>query len=118
MDPAIVKSTERQCELDAAKAAFFAANGSIRHIPRGVGKDSLSPPEVPPPRYGYGRIAPAKSKRGRIISQEERDKIAAELMECKAAGMTRNKACKHMGISTTLARKIVADYSLDYPTNA
>ena len=118
MDPAIEKSTERQSALDVAKAAFFAANGSIQHIPRGVGKDSLSTPEVPPLRYGYGRIAPVKSKRGRIISTAEKEALAVRLMECKVAGMTRNKACKHMGISTTLARKIVADYSLDYPTKA
>jgi hypothetical protein len=32
--------------------------------------------------------------------------------------MIRNKACKHLEISTTLARRIVTDYSLDYPTNA
>lgn len=115
MDPAIVKSTERQCELDAAKAAFFAANGSIQHIPRGVGKDSLSPPEVQPPRYGYGRIAPVKSKRGRIISTAEKEALAVRLMECKAAGMSRYKASRHLEISETLCRKLIADFALDFP---
>jgi hypothetical protein len=115
MDPAIAKSSERQSELDAAKAAFFAASGSIQHIPRGIGKDSLRPPDVPPPRYGYGRIAPVKSKRGRLISIDEKAALATQLMECKAAGMTRYKASRHLGISETLCRRLIADYSLDFP---
>lgn len=115
MDPAIEKSTERQSALDVAKAAFFAAKGSIQHIPRGVGKDSLLPPDVPPPRYGYGRIAPAKSKRGRIINSAEKEALAVRLMECKAAGMSRYRASKHLEISETLCRKLIADFALDFP---
>ncbi|VVN20403.1 hypothetical protein PS662_04335 [Pseudomonas fluorescens] len=117
MDPAIEKSTERQSALDVAKAAFFAANGSIQHIPRGIGKDSLRPPDVPPPRYGYGRIAPVKSKRGRIITAAEKEALAARLMECKAAGMSRYKASKHLKISETLCRKLIEAHSLDFPAS-
>lgn len=115
MDPAIAKSSERQSELDAAKAAFFAASGSIQHIPRGVGKDSLRPPDVPPPRYGYGRIAPTKSKRGRIITSDEKSALAARLLECKANGMSRYRASKHLEISETLCRKLISDFALDFP---
>ncbi|WP_434676184.1 hypothetical protein [Pseudomonas sp. D3-10] len=118
MDQSTVEAAKRQSELEAAKAAFFASGGTAQQIPAGVGKDSPGTVTVAKTPYGYRNIEAQKTKRGRVITQEERDKIAAELMECKAAGMTRNKACKHMGISTTLARRIVADYSLDFPTNA
>lgn len=118
MDQTIQEAAKRQSGLEAAKAAFFASGGQAQQIPTGVGKDSPVAGVVTKTPYGYRSIEAQKTNRGRIISQEERDKIAAELMECKAAGMTRTKACKHMSISTTLARKIVADYSLDYPTKA
>lgn len=118
MDQSIVEAAKRQSTLEAAKAAFFASGGQAQQIPTGVGKDSPGVESVAKPPYGYRNIEAPKTKRGRIITQEERDKIAVELMACKAAGMTRNKACKHMGISTTLARRVVADYSLDFPTNA
>jgi hypothetical protein len=118
MDQAIAEAAKRQSALEAAKAAFFASGGTAQQIPTGVGKDSPGAVKVAKTPYGYRNIEAQKTKRGRIITQEERDKIAAELMECKAAGMTRNKACKHLDISTTLARRIVAEYSLDYPTKA
>lgn len=115
MDPAIAKSTERQSELDAAKAAFFAANGSIQHIPRGIGRDSPGSEAQPRQAYGYGRIAPAKSKRGRLITGEEKAALAVRLTECKANGMSRYKASKHLEISETLCRKLIADFALDFP---
>nr|WP_315447973.1 hypothetical protein [uncultured Pseudomonas sp.] len=116
MEQAFVEAAKRQSGLEAAKAAFFASGGTAQQIPTGIGKDSPGIATVVKTPYGYRNIEAQKAKRGRMITQEERDKIAVDLMNCKAAGMTRNKACKHMSISTTLARKIVADYSLDYPT--
>ena len=118
MDQEFVEAAKRQSGLEAAKAAFFASGGTAQQIPTGFGKDSPGISTVAKTPYGYRSIEAQKDKRGRVITQEDRDNIAVELMECKAAGMTRTKACKHMGISTTLARKIVADYSLDYPTKA
>jgi hypothetical protein len=32
--------------------------------------------------------------------------------------MTRYKASKHLGISETLCRRLIADYSLDFPASA
>lgn len=117
MDQSIEEAAKRQSGLEAAKAAFFASGGQTQLIPIGMGKDSPGAEVATKTPYGYRNIAQPSTKRGRVITQEERDKLAAELMECKAAGMTRNKACKHIGISTTLGRRLVADYSLDFLTN-
>ncbi|MGY4818008.1 hypothetical protein ACVNP3_18925 [Pseudomonas chlororaphis subsp. piscium] len=117
MDQSIEEAAKRQSGLESAKAAFFASGGQIQPIPTGIGKDSPGVEPIPKAPYGYRNIEPQATKRGRVIPKEERGKLAAELMKCKAVGMTRNKACKHIGISTTLGRRLVADYSLDYPTN-
>lgn len=115
MDPAIDRNNIEQERLEAAKAAFFAANGTIQQIPRGIGKDSLALPGAEPPRYGYTKIAAPQTKRGRLITGAEKAVLATQLMECKAAGMTRYKASKHLGISETLCRRLIADYALDFP---
>jgi hypothetical protein len=118
MDPAIEEAAKRQSGLEAAKAAFFSSGGQAQLIPIGVGKDSPGIAQVPKPAYGYRNIEATKSKRGRIISDEEKAALAAQLMECKAAGMSRYKASKHLGISETLCRRLIADYSLDFPASA
>lgn len=115
MDPAIEEAAKRQSGLEAAKAAFFASGGQAQLIPTGVGKDSPGAVQLPKPAYGYRTIEAQKSKRGRLITDSEKAALANQLMECKAAGMTRYKASKHLGISETLCRKLIADYSLDFP---
>lgn len=118
MDPAIDRNNTEQMRLEAAKAAFFAANGSIQQIPRGIGKgNSLAAPGVEPPRYGYTKKATKQTGRGRYITDEEKVVLAAQLMECKVAGLSRYKAAKHIGISETLCRRLIADYSLDFPVS-
>ena len=117
MDPAIEEAAKRQSGLEAAKAAFFASGGQAQLIPIGVGKDSPGVEQVPKPAYGYRDVETQKRKRGRIISDEERLELAGRLMECKAAGMTRYKASKHIGISETLCRKLIAEHSLDFPAS-
>ena len=107
-----------QSNLDSAKAAFFAANGTVQQIPRGIGKDSgLAPPGVEPPRYGRTKTPTKQTGRGRFISDEDKAALAVKLMECKEAGMSRYKAGKHIGISETLCRRLIADYSLDFPVS-
>lgn len=121
MDQAFEEAAKRQSGLEAAKAAFFASGGQAQLIPIGVGKDSLATPGAEPPKYGYAKIAakPTKpTKRGRLITDDEKAALAARLMECKAAGMTRYKASKHIGISETLCRRLIADYALDFPASA
>ncbi|KAB0489727.1 hypothetical protein [Pseudomonas vancouverensis] len=118
MDPAIEKALERQSALEAAKAAFFASGGQAQLIPTGVGKDSPGVVQAPKPAYGYRTIEAQKSKRGRVIGDEDRAALAAQLMECKAAGMTRYKASRHLEISETLCRRLIADFSLDFPASA
>ncbi|SEC01801.1 hypothetical protein SAMN05216205_1245 [Pseudomonas mohnii] len=115
MDPAIDRNNIAQMKLEAAKAAFFASGGRQQLIPIGVGKDSLATPGAEPPKYGYAKIAAKPTKRGRLITDDEKAALAARLMECKAAGMTRYKASKHIGISETLCRRLIADYALDFP---
>lgn len=115
MDPAIDRNNIEQMKLEAAKAAFFASGGRQQLIPIGVGKDSLATPGAEPPKYGYAKIAAKPTKRGRLITDDEKAALAAQLMECKAAGMTRYKASKHLGISETLCRRLIADYALDFP---
>lgn len=117
MDPAIEEAAKRQSGLEAAKAAFFASGGRAQMIPTGIGKDSPGVEQVPKPAYGYRTIEAPKNKHGRIISDEERLVLAGRLMECKAAGMSRYKASKHIGISETLCRRLIADYSLDFPAS-
>lgn len=118
MDPAIDRNNIAQMKLEAAKAAFFASGGRQQLIPIGVGKDSLATPGAEPPKYGYAKIAAKPTKRGRLITDDEKAALAARLMECKAAGMTRYKASKHLGISETLCRRLIADYALDFPASA
>ena len=115
MDQAFEEAAKRQSGLEAAKAAFFASGGQAQLIPIGVGKDSLATPGAEPPKYGYAKIAAKPTKRGRLITDDEKAALAARLMECKAAGMTRYKASKHLGISETLCRRLIADYALDFP---
>lgn len=117
MDQTIEEAARRQSGLEAAKAAFFASGGWFQLIPIGIGKDSPGAEQLPKPAYGYRTIEAPKSKRGRIISEEERLQLAGRLMECKAAGMTRYKASKHIGISETLCRKLIAKHSLDFPAS-
>ncbi|PMZ87020.1 MULTISPECIES: hypothetical protein [unclassified Pseudomonas] len=78
-------------------------------IPTGIGKDSPGVDQILKPVYGYRNIEAPKSKRRRLISDEEKAALATQLMECKAAGMTRYKASKHLGISETLCRRLIAD---------
>jgi len=118
MDQAFEEAAKRQSGLEAAKAAFFASGGQAQLIPIGVGKDSPGADNTPKPAYGYRTIEALKTKRGRITSAEEKAALASRLMECKAVGMTRYKASKHLGISETLCRKLIADYSLDFPASA
>ncbi|WP_095058075.1 hypothetical protein [Pseudomonas sp. Irchel s3f7] len=118
MDQEFVEAAKRQSGLEAAKAAFFASGGQAQLIPIGVGKDSPGIEALPKPAYGYRTIEAAKSKRGRPISGEVKAALAAQLVECKAAGMSRYKASKHLGISETLCRRLIADYSLDFPASA
>ncbi|PYY70720.1 hypothetical protein CRX42_09855 [Pseudomonas jessenii] len=115
MDQAFEEAAKRQSGLEAAKAAFFASGGQAQLIPAGVGKDSPGVDKTPKPAYGYRNIEAPKNKRGRVISDEEKAALSTQLMECKAAGMTRYKASKHLGISETLCRRLIADYSLDFP---
>lgn len=117
MDPAIDRNNIAQMKLEAAKAAFFASGGRPQLIPIGVGKDSLATPGAEPPKYGYAKTAAKPTKRGRLITDDEKAALAARLMECKAAGMTRYKASKHLGISETLCRRLIADYALDFPAS-
>lgn len=117
MDPAIEEAAKRQCGLEAAKAAFFASGGQAQLIPTGIGKDSPGVEQVPKPAYVYRTIETPKSKRGRVIGDEERRELAGRLMECKAAGMTRYKASKHIGISETLCRKLIGEHALDFPAS-
>lgn len=118
MDQAFEEAAKRQSGLEAAKAAFFASGGRPQLIPIGVGKDSPGTEQMSKPAYGYRTIDTPKSKRGRTISPEEKAALASRLMECKTAGMTRYKASKHLGISETLCRKLIVDYSLDFPVSA
>ena len=115
MDPAIDRNNIEQMRLEAAKAAFFSSGGRAQLIPTGVGRDSPGSDAQPRQGYGYGRIAPAKSKRGRIITGEEKAALAVRLTECKAAGMSRYKASRHLEISETLVRRLIADFALDFP---
>lgn len=115
MDQTIEEAAKRQSGLEAAKAAFFASGGQSQLIPTGIGKDSPGAEQVPKPAYGYRTIEAPKSKRGRIISDEEKAALAMRLMECKAEGMSRYKASKHIGISETLCRKLITDFALDFP---
>jgi len=117
MNPAIEEAAKRQSGLEAAKAAFFASGGRAQMIPTGIGKDSPGSEQVPKPAYGYRTIEAPKNKHGRIISDEERLVLAGRLMECKAAGMTRYRAAKHIGISETLCRKLIGEHSLDFPAS-
>ena len=117
MDQSIEEAAKRQSGLEAAKAAFFASGGQSQLIPIGIGKDSPGAEQLPKQAYGYRAIEAPKSKRGRLITDEEKAKLAAQLMECKEAGMTRYKASKHVGISETLCRRLIADYSLDFPAS-
>lgn len=118
MDPAIEEAAKRKSGLEAAKAAFFASGGQAQLIPTGVGKDSPGVEQVPKAPYGR-RVGDApKTKRGRVITDEEKAALAVQLMECKTAGMTRYKASRHIGISETLCRRLIADYSLDFPASA
>jgi hypothetical protein len=118
MDQAFEEAAKRQSGLEATKAAFFASGGQAQLIPTGVGKGSLGVEQIPKPAYGYSTIEASKTKRGRLISDEEKAALAVQLVECKAAGMTRYKASKHLGISETLCRRLIADYSLDFPASA
>jgi hypothetical protein len=118
MDQAFEEAAKRQSGLEAAKAAFFASGGQAQLIPTGIGKDSPGAVQLPKPAYGYRTIEAPKNKRGRIITHEEKTALATQLTECKAAGMTRYKASKHLGISETLCRRLIADYSLDFPVSA
>jgi hypothetical protein len=118
MDQAFEEAAKRQSGLEAAKAAFFASGGQAQLIPTGLGKDSPGIAQVPKPAYGYRNIEAPKSKRGRLISDDEKAALAAQLVECKAAGMTRYKASRHLDISETLCRRLIADYSLDFPASA
>ena len=118
MDQAFEEAAKRQSGLEAAKAAFFASGGQAQLIPNGIGKNSPGAVQLPKPAYGYRNIEAPKTKRGRLISDEEKAALAAQLVECKAAGMTRYKASKHLGISETLCRRLIADYSLDFPASA
>jgi hypothetical protein len=118
MDPAIEEAAKRQNALEAAKAAFFASGGQAQLIPTGVGKDSPGVEQAPKPAYGYRTIETQKSKRGRIITDEDKATLAIRLMECKASGMSRYKASRHLEISETLCRRLIADYSLDFPATA
>ncbi|WP_458373053.1 hypothetical protein [Pseudomonas laurylsulfatiphila] len=118
MDQAIDETAKRQSGLEAAKAAFFASGGQAQLIPTGLGKDSPGVDQIPKPAYGYRNIEAPKTKRGRLISYDEKAALAAQLVECKTAGMTRYKASKHLGISETLCRRLIADYSLDFPASA
>lgn len=77
MDPAIEEAAKRQSGLEAAKAAFFASGGQAQLIPTGVGKDSPGVEQAPKPAYGYRTIEAAKTKRGRVISDEEKAALAA-----------------------------------------
>lgn len=115
MHPTLEYHQKQQADLETAKAAFFAANGTIQLIPRGMGKDHFTPPSVEPPRYGYAHIKVSQSAIGRIIGPEEELALVARLLECKTAGMSRYKACKHIDISETLCRRLITDHSLDYP---
>jgi hypothetical protein len=117
MDQAFEEAAKRQSGLEAAKAAFDSG-GQAQLIPMGIGKDSPGIAQVTKPAYGYRNIEAPKSKRGRLISDDEKHALANQLMECKAAGMTRYKASKHLGISETLCRRLIADYSLDFPASA
>jgi hypothetical protein len=118
MDQAFEEAAKRQSGLEAAKAAFFASGGQAQLIPMGIGKDSPGITQVTKPAYGYRNIEAPKSKRGRLISDDEKAALATQLMECKASGMTRYKASRHLGISETLCRRLIADYSLDFPASA
>ena len=62
----------------------------------------------------YARIAP-KTKRGRVITTDDEVVICAQLVDSRKTGMTRYKASKHVGISETLCRRLIADHSLDFP---
>lgn len=117
MDQTIEEAAKRQSGLEAAKAAFFASGGQPRLIPTGMGKDSPGAEQLPKPVYGYRTIEAPKNKRGRFIGEEERLALAGQLMECKANGMTRYKAAKHLGISETLCRKLITEHSLDFPAS-
>lgn len=117
MNQEFEEAAKRQSGLEAAKAAFFASGGQAQLIPTGIGKDSPGVEQVARPAYGYRTTEAPKSKRGRIISDEEKRELAGRLLECKAAGMSRYKASKHIGISETLCRKLITEYSLDFPAS-
>jgi hypothetical protein len=115
MDQSIEEAAKRQSGLEAAKAAFFASGDRPQLIPIGIGKDSPGVEQVPKAVYGRRAGEASKTKRGRIVTDEEKTALAAQLMECKVTGMTRYKASKHLGISEMLCRRLIADYSLDFP---
>ncbi|WLH71903.1 hypothetical protein PSH70_18155 [Pseudomonas fluorescens] len=114
MHPTLEIHNQEQANLETAKAAFFASDGTAQFIRPGVGKDSPGISHEPKRPYGYARIAP-KTKRGRVITPDHEVVICAQLVECRKAGMTRYKASKHVGISETLCRRLIADHSLDFP---
>ncbi|QJI29952.1 hypothetical protein HKK55_14970 [Pseudomonas sp. ADAK18] len=114
MHPTLEVHNQEQANLEAAKAAFFASGGTAKFIRPGVGKDTPGISHEPKQPYGYARITP-KTKRGRIITPDDEVVICAQLMECKKAGMSRYKASKHVGISETLCRRLIAKHSLDFP---
>ena len=78
MDPAIEEGKRRQCDLEAAKAAFFSAGGKVHEIPRG--KSAFGPNENAGGHHNRLRI--------------ERDKLAAAVWEQAELGKTAGEAAK------------------------
>ncbi|MGY2258162.1 hypothetical protein [Pseudomonas sp. SDO55104_S430] len=81
------------------------AEGILRGVLRGIGR-----------RYGITFAVGAKiTAPPNKASKEAEEKLVEKIKEAIAQGVNRNQCCKLLTISTTLLRRLIEDYDLDYP---
>lgn len=176
IDSEILAASQRQSELEAAKAAFFASGGqavvvdSFRLAPRPLRKDvSVERSQRIAPRRKPDQAIDAAAKRRAHVERirqlaatmcyreaiaetgmshsalylaardgdfkfqpdptvklfggvkdhnPERDgKLCERFAALRDAGLSRKKACKHIGVSPGVLSRLIAQYDFSYPAH-
>lgn len=108
-DPNIIAGMNRQAELEAAKAAFFASGGRIEDVAIGV-----SAGHTIPDRDHAGR---AKGREKVLSAQRQKGlESAAKLRAVAAKGLTRDECAKELGWTPDRVRSTARIHGIDVRT--
>lgn len=96
-----VRKLAETMTIDEAMAETGMPRGKLR----GLGKRY---------RFNFKRAVGKWSAPNKVQGEKEAA-LVKQIYECMELQMTQNKAGKHIGISTTLLKRLIRDYKIPYP---